>query len=335
MTDTDVLGHLQTSNLLVPTSNGGSITVVHAQNLALRFFNTSFAKTVVSPFGLVAAEGDSSNVSIIVDRSEFSQGTPATAEIEEGVTGLKTNLLADNGQLVVLELLKCLFLVDVADDTGGVDHTRTQEPSVEIVTTVVVITNLFLVCTIVSFNLGEYALSEKVLTLRTGVDKHLRKEASQEMLVQLPGEAEACPVMSVLKDIQSITLEVNISIKVLLEEGGHGNLALAMVFDAVMLAVEFQVVLDRTTGVFSLFILARRSSRCNGPEDHQDRDCGEDGEEDGGVEATAELASNVERDTDQQDDQEDIGEAITASRVCGKGGILDGRILVLQLESVG
>lgn len=94
-------------------------------------------------------------------------------------------------------------------------------------------------------------------------------------------------------------------------------------------------MLNRTTGVFSLFILARRSSRCNSPEDHQDRDCGEDGEEDGGVEATAELASNVERDTDQQDDQEDIGEAITASRVCGKGGILDGRILVLQLESVG
>lgn len=166
------------------------------------------------------------------------------------------------------------------------------------------------------------------------MDKHLRKEASQEMLVQLPGETEACPVMSVFEDIQSITLEVNISIKVLLEESCHGDLALAVVFDAVMLAVEFQVVLDGTTGVFSLFILAGRCCRCNGPEGDQNRKCGEDGEENGGVEATAELASNVERDTDQKDDQEDIGEAVTACRVCWKGGIFNGRIL-LQLRSVG
>lgn len=166
------------------------------------------------------------------------------------------------------------------------------------------------------------------------MNKHFREEASQEMLVQLPGETEACPVMSVLKNIQSITLEVNIPIKVLLEEGGHRNLALAMVFNAIMLAVEFQVVLDGATGVFSLFILAGRSCGCNSPEDHQNRDCGEDGEENGGVQATAELASNVERDTDQKDDQEDIGEAVTAGRVCWKGGIFDGRKL-LQLRSVG
>lgn len=47
-----------------------------------------------------------------------------------------------------------------------------------------------------------------------------------------------------------------------------------------------------------------------------------------------ELASNVEGNTDQEDDQEDIGEAVTTSRVCWKGSILDGRILVLQLRSV-
>lgn len=147
------------------------------------------------------------------------------------------------------------------------------------------------------------------------------------MLVQLPGETEAGPVMSVLKNIQSIALKVNISVKVLLKESCHGNLALAVVFDTVMLAVELQVVLDGTTRVFSFFILAGGGSRCNGPEGHQNRDCSEDGEEDGGVEATAELASNVERHADQKDDQEDIGEAVTAGRVCWEGGILDGRVL--------
>lgn len=155
------------------------------------------------------------------------------------------------------------------------------------------------------------------------------------MLVQLPGETEAGPVMSVLKNIQSIALEVNISIKVLLEESCHGNLALAVVFDTVMLAVELQVVLDGTTRVFSFFILAGGSSRCNGPEGHQDWDCSEDGEEDGGVEATAELASNVERHADQKDDQEDIGEAVTAGRVCWEGGILDRRVLYCNWSQSG
>lgn len=100
-----------------------------------------------------------------------------------------------------------------------------------------------------------------------------------------------------------------------------------MVFDPVMLAVELQVVLDRTTGVFSLFVLARRRSRSNGPEDYQDRDCREDGEEKGGVETTTELTSNVEGDTDQKNEQEHIGEAVTSSGIGRKGGILDGRIL--------
>ena len=88
------------------------------------------------------------------------------------------------------------------------------------------------------------------------MDEHFRKEASQEMLVQLPSETEACPVMTILKDLQSITLEVNVSIKVLLEESCHGDLALAVVLDAVMLTMEVQVVLDGTTGIFGLFILA-------------------------------------------------------------------------------
>lgn len=114
------------------------------------------------------------------------------------------------------------------------------------------------------------------------MDKHLRKETSQEMLVQLPGETEACPVMSVFKDLQSITLEVNLSIKVLFKESCHGDLALSVVLDTIMLTVEIEVVLNRASGIFRLFIFARRCRRGNGPEDYQDGDCGEDGEKESG-----------------------------------------------------
>lgn len=142
---TDVLSHLKTGDLLVASGDTGSITVVQAVNAALRVFDTGVAETIVTPGSLVTTKSDTSNVSAIVDRSVLGQGTPATAKVENGVARLKTNLLANNGKLVVLELLKSLLSVDVTDQTGGVDHARAQEPSVEVVASVVVVTDLFLI----------------------------------------------------------------------------------------------------------------------------------------------------------------------------------------------
>lgn len=110
---------------------------------------------------------------------------------------------------------------------------------------------------------------------------NLRHHSSQEILVQAPGELELGPVMSVLKHLQRITLEVHLSVKVHLMEGLHGDLGLAMVLGTIMLAQEVQVVLDRTAGILGLFILSRRDGRRNGPVGHQDRDGGENGEEQG------------------------------------------------------
>ena len=143
--DTNVLSHLETGNLLVATIDTGSITVVGAQDTALGVLNASLAETIVTPGGLVAAKSDTGNVGAIVNRSVLGKGTPTTAQIENLVTRLSTDLLTDDGQLVVLQLLERFFLVDVANDTGGVDHAGTQEPSVEVVTAVVVVTDLLLV----------------------------------------------------------------------------------------------------------------------------------------------------------------------------------------------
>lgn len=145
VTDTDVLGHLQAGNLLVATLNAGRITVIGADDAALRLLNASLAETVVTPGSLVTTKSDTSNLSTVVNGGELGESTPATAKVEHLVTGLDADLLTDDGQLVVLQLLQSLLLVDVADDTGRVDHAGAKEPSVEVVTAVVVVTDLLLV----------------------------------------------------------------------------------------------------------------------------------------------------------------------------------------------
>lgn len=145
VTDTDVLRHLQAGDFLVASRNSGSITVVGAKDTALRLLNTSFAESIVTPGSLVATESDTGDMGTIMNGSVFGESTPATAEVEDSVTGLEADLLAHNSQLVILQFFEGLFPVDVANQTGGVDHAGTQEPGVEVVTSVVVITHLLLI----------------------------------------------------------------------------------------------------------------------------------------------------------------------------------------------
>ena len=152
VTNTDVLSHLETGDLVVLALGDGDITVVHAQNLALLLGDASGAESLVTPSGLVTAESDTSSLDTIVDGGEAGEGTPAAADIEQSLALLEVSLLADNGKLVVLELLKGLLLVGVRDDTGGVDHAGTKEPGVEVITAVIVVANLLLIWESVSLS---------------------------------------------------------------------------------------------------------------------------------------------------------------------------------------
>lgn len=165
------------------------------------------------------------------------------------------------------------------------------------------------------------------LTLGTGVHQHFRDEAEQEVLEQARSELEVGPVMTVLENLKSITLEVNFAVEVLLVEDLHRNLALAAVGGTVVLTVEVQVVLNGEATVLGLLGLAGRDGGGDGPEGDENGESGEDGEEDGGVEATADLAGQVPGHHDQEGDHQAIGEAIAARGVRGDGGILDGRVL--------
>lgn len=159
VTDTNVFSHLKTSDFIIAALDNRNVSVVHAEDLALLFGNTDFAKSAVAPGGLVATKRNTSGLCTIVGAGEAGKSTPAAANIQEGLALFETDLLAHNGQLVVLELLEALLLVDIRNDTRGVNHARTQEPSVEIITAVVVVTDLLLVCSSQELAMGDASLA--------------------------------------------------------------------------------------------------------------------------------------------------------------------------------
>jgi hypothetical protein len=143
--DTDVLGHFETGDLVVLSGGNGSVAVVHAQDLRLRLWDTVATEAAVAPGSLVASESDTSDMSAKVLRSKAGERSPATSEIKHLVARLQVNLGTDDLELVVLKLLESLLLRDVGDDTGSVNHARAQEPTVEVITAVVVIADLLLI----------------------------------------------------------------------------------------------------------------------------------------------------------------------------------------------
>ena len=143
--DTDVLSHLEAGDLVVFALWNGDIAIVHAEDSALLFSDTSLAETVVSPGSLVTAKGDTSYLGAEVDTGKLGQSSPPASNIKHSLVLLEVNLLANDGKLVILKLLKSLLLGDVGNNAGGVNHTWAKEPSVEIIASVIVISDLLLI----------------------------------------------------------------------------------------------------------------------------------------------------------------------------------------------
>lgn len=144
--NTDVLSHLETGDLVILALWDGNIAVVHAEDSALLFGDTGLAKTVVSPGGLVTAKSDTCDVGAEVNTGKLGQSSPAATNIKHSLALLEVNLLANDGKLVVLKFLKSLLLGDIGDNARSVDHTWAKEPPVEIITSVIVISDLLLIC---------------------------------------------------------------------------------------------------------------------------------------------------------------------------------------------
>lgn len=117
----------------------------------------------------------------------------------------------------------------------------------------------------------------------------LGNHAREEVLDQADGEAETGPVVSELHDLEAVTVEVNVAVKVHLVEGLHGDFLLAVVLGLVLGLLEAEVVLYALTRVLGLLILAGTDGRDHQPVDGQERQTGKDGEEQGSFGATADL----------------------------------------------
>lgn len=85
VTDTNVLGHLETGNLLVATSGNRDVTVIGADNLALLLGDTDLAHSSISPGSLVTTKSNAGDIGAVVLTGKASQGTPAAANVEHAV----------------------------------------------------------------------------------------------------------------------------------------------------------------------------------------------------------------------------------------------------------
>ena len=173
-------------------------------------------------------------------------------------------------------------------------------------------------------------VADLLLILRTSVHDHLRHHASEEEPEEGEGEAEAGPVVTVLHDLEAVTVELDIAVEVHLVESLHGNPVLAAVLELVALVLECKVVLDGGTRVASLLVDTGRHGRGDGPERHEDGNGEDEGEDEPCPEATVQLPCAPCRDTSQEREEDDIVEALSTSSVGGEGSVLDSRVLLLK-----
>ena len=326
VTNTDVLGHLKTGDLLVATLRNGDIAVVHAQNLALLLGNANLAHGSIAPGGLVATKSDTGSTGTVVFAGETGEGSPTTTNVKKTLALLETNLLANDGHLVVLELLKGLLTGDVGDNTRSVDHTGTKEPTVEIITAVVVVTDLLLIYRLLAIGSRE-CLNKTKITLRTSVHNDLGNHAKEEELDETKSEAKVGPVMAVLHDLEAVTLEVNIAVEVLLVESLHGDLLVAAVLVSVGLLLEVEVFLNGAARKADLLILSGGDSGDDQPPGTENREVDKEGKEDGGLEAAANLPAQVPGDNDEGRDQRIVVEGIGTRAIRRERSIVNGRTL--------
>lgn len=124
------LRHFQRGNLVERTGTVLNLAEVFAENPRSGGIDAIVFDTLITELGLVACESNAGSIAAVVLRSKSDKSAPATSNIEVTITRLKSELLADDGQLVVLELLKRFLALEILDDTASVDHARAEEPKI-------------------------------------------------------------------------------------------------------------------------------------------------------------------------------------------------------------
>lgn len=302
LADTDVLAHFQLGDLVELLL--GDVAVVHAQDAALLLGDAGVAQDIVAPGSAVLSNGDTGDLGAVVDRGKLGEGAPAGANVKHGLSFLELELLADDGHLVVLELLEGLLARRVGDDAGGVNHAGTEEPGVVVVAGVVVGTDLF-----------------HVLVL--GMEEDVDKEGEDDELEEVEGEAKVGPVVAVLKDVENVAVEVGLAIDVHFGEGLDGHLGATGPLGLVGGVLEGDVGLDGAAGELCIIVDALAVGGLEAPVGNEDGEEGEDAKEDLSLEATADETGEEPGDANQEATEDKVGEALAAGAFGGEGRVVD------------
>ena len=87
--------------------------------------DTVILDTLVTKSSLVLAESDTGNIAAKVLCGKSGKSCPSTANVEDTVFGFEIKLVADEGELIVLEFFKGFGSGGIHDDTRSVDHSWT------------------------------------------------------------------------------------------------------------------------------------------------------------------------------------------------------------------
>lgn len=150
------------------------------------------------------------------------------------------------------------------------------------------------------------------------------KHAKEEELDQANGESEARPVVAVLESLETVALEVDVTVKVHLVEGLHGDLVVAAVLEAVRVLLEVEIMLDATAREAGLFVLAGAQGGNDQPPGAEEGEIDDEGKEDGGFEATADLPAHPPWDQSEDRDEDVVVERVGAGAISGEGSVVDG-----------
>jgi hypothetical protein len=137
--------------------------------------------------------------------------------------------------------------------------------------------------------------------------------------------------VSVFHDLESIAIEVDVTVKVQLEKRLQGDPVSSVPSRLIRVVLEGQVVFHGTTGQLDLFVEPRADFGQDGPDGNKDWDRGEDAEEEGRLQTATEFPREPCWDPNQRTEEEDIRELLVTGAVGGERSVFDGGELWQQL----
>lgn len=169
--------------------------------------------------------------------------------------------------------------------------------------------------------------ADLLLILLARVDDDVLEEVEDDELDEGPGEDPAGPVMAVLEDVKTVTVEVDLAVKVLVDEGLHGDLVVGVPSCAVGLVLEGQVLVDGAAGQLGLLVGSGCQPGGDEPVGDEDGEEEDDDEEDGGPEATTDLPGEPGGDAEEGAAEDEVREGLVAGALGGEGSVGDGSCL--------